>query len=152
MIIIPDTHGLDFWKDAVSKRQDNEKIIFLGDYLDPHGGKINKAAFEQCFDNLCQILEFKKVNEKSCILLFGNHELSYLFGWWTTNPHNFCRHFAYKKFLKNEISNFQLMHIEQYDSKPFLFSHAGVHPSWIKKYVKQKYNCPLNDRSVSPTS
>ena len=25
MIIIPDTHGLDFWKDAVSKRQDNEK-------------------------------------------------------------------------------------------------------------------------------
>lgn len=84
MIIIPDTHGLDFWKDAVSKRQDNEKKIFLGDYLDPHGGKINKAAFEQCFDNLCQILEFKKVNEKSCILLFGNHELSYLFGWWAT--------------------------------------------------------------------
>lgn len=84
MIIIPDTHGLDFWKDAVSKRQDNEKIIFLGDYLDPHGGKINKAAFEQCFDNLCQILEFKKANEESCILLFGNHELSYLFGWWAT--------------------------------------------------------------------
>lgn len=28
MIIIPDTHGLDFWKDAVSTRQDNEKIIF----------------------------------------------------------------------------------------------------------------------------
>ena len=35
MIIIPDTHGLEFWKDAVSKRQDDEKIIFLGDYLDP---------------------------------------------------------------------------------------------------------------------
>lgn len=121
MIIIPDTHGLDFWKDAVSKRQHNEKIIFLGDYLDPHEGKINKAAFEQCFDNLCQILEFKKANEESCILLFGNHELSYLFGWWTTSPHNFGRHFAYQKFLKKEISNFQLMHVEQYIVNPSYF-------------------------------
>lgn len=32
------------------------------------------------------------------------------------------------------------MHVEQYDSKPFLFSHAGVHTSWIKKYVKQKHS------------
>ena len=36
MIIIPDTHCRTFWKDAVRKKGETEKVIFLGDYLEPY--------------------------------------------------------------------------------------------------------------------
>lgn len=32
--VIPDIHGRDFWHD-IKKIEDYEKIIFLGDYVDP---------------------------------------------------------------------------------------------------------------------
>ena len=34
-IVIPDVHGRDFWRSAVRGREE-EKIIFLGDYVDPY--------------------------------------------------------------------------------------------------------------------
>ena len=36
MIICADIHGRTFWKDAIAKKRENEKIIFLGDYLEPY--------------------------------------------------------------------------------------------------------------------
>jgi predicted phosphodiesterase len=36
-LIIPDVHGRTFWKKAIEKHKDEvNKIIFLGDYLDPY--------------------------------------------------------------------------------------------------------------------
>ena len=37
MIIIPDVHGRVFWKEIVKNSED--KIIFLGDYVDPYPGE-----------------------------------------------------------------------------------------------------------------
>lgn len=73
MIIIPDVHGRLFWKDAVAKRKDGEMVIFLGDYLDSYESTINRESFKKSFENLKEIIEFKKTNEDTCILLFGNH-------------------------------------------------------------------------------
>ena len=40
VLIFPDIHGRQFWKDAINKfpkdQYQNLKIIFLGDYLDPY--------------------------------------------------------------------------------------------------------------------
>ena len=89
MIIIPDIHGRTFWKDAVRGRE-NEKIIFLGDYLDPYPdeglpegkhrtyeevAKIQLSAIQ----NLNEIIEFKKEHMDSVILLIGNHDAGYMF-------------------------------------------------------------------------
>ena len=35
IIVIPDIHGLDFWRNALSALP-NALLIFLGDYLDPY--------------------------------------------------------------------------------------------------------------------
>ena len=35
-IVIPDVHGRKFWRDVVKGNED-KRIIFLGDYLDPYG-------------------------------------------------------------------------------------------------------------------
>ena len=58
--IIPDVHGRQFWKDVIPRKDEFEKIIFLGDYLDPYGfeGVSNLNAL----DNFKEILEFKKEN------------------------------------------------------------------------------------------
>ena len=56
-IIIPDVHGRPFWRTAV-KGQEGEKIIFLGDYVDPYDweGILPGEAFKELKD----IIEFKK--------------------------------------------------------------------------------------------
>ena len=36
VLIIPDVHGREFWKEGIEKRKQNELIIFLGDYTDPY--------------------------------------------------------------------------------------------------------------------
>lgn len=113
-------------------------VIFLGDYLDPHESPINRESFKKCFENLKEIVEFKQANEDTCILLFGNHELSYLFGWWLTYPHNLRRQFQYKRFLKENISIFKLIYTATIGNKRLLFSHAGIHLKWLKRLLKKK--------------
>lgn len=36
ILIVPDIHGRKFWKEPCSNVDKYEKIIFLGDYLDPY--------------------------------------------------------------------------------------------------------------------
>ena len=38
ILVIPDVHGRTFWKEPVCKLIESvDKVIFLGDYLDPYG-------------------------------------------------------------------------------------------------------------------
>ena len=55
VLIIPDVHGRDFWRKAIS-REEYDKIIFLGDYTDPYYGEsINEKALRELTD----IIRFK---------------------------------------------------------------------------------------------
>ena len=72
-LIIPDIHGRTFWKDAVSQYEDKvEKIIFLGDYLDPYldEGITRKDAIR----NFEEIIDYKINNSDKVVLLLGNHK------------------------------------------------------------------------------
>lgn len=37
LLILPDIHGRVFWKEPCQNIEDYDKVIFLGDYLDPYG-------------------------------------------------------------------------------------------------------------------
>ena len=72
-LIIPDVHGRQFWKDAVSQYEGKvEKIIFLGDYLDPYPdeGITRKDAIR----NFEEIIDYKINNSDKVVLLLGNHK------------------------------------------------------------------------------
>ena len=76
ILIIPDCHGRQFWKDAcLNHKGEFEKIVFLGDYLSPypHEEITNKKAI----DVFKEIIEFKKKNLKKVILLMGNHKVNF---------------------------------------------------------------------------
>ena len=82
MIIIPDIHGRNFWKEAVTGREE-DIIVFLGDYLDPYPhdfpDKTADEIWEQTWNNFNDIIEFKKKHPSNVVLLLGNHDLHYIY-------------------------------------------------------------------------
>ena len=134
LLIIPDIHGRDFWKEAV-ERKDYEKIIFLGDYTDPYD--MEGITNEMTIDNFKSIIAYKQQNPDKVVLLLGNHDLHYyseyfyeLAGSSRYNPlaANTFQHL----FLENS-QLFQLAYETDWGGKHYLFSHAGVTQSWLKR-------------------
>ncbi len=133
ILIIPDIHGRDFWKEPCNNWKD--KIVFLGDYHDPYGeyvdGEPNK---DESLANLKELAAFveNRCHTSSTICLLGNHDLSYF------NGSGKCR-FDYwqQKEVKELISslNPQLYYIyEDLTTKEpykYLFSHAGITRDWL---------------------
>ena len=74
-IVIPDVHGRKFWRDVVKGNED-ERIIFLGDYLDPYSEE--GITPEDAYNELLDIIAFKKEHPENVTLLLGNHDLGYL--------------------------------------------------------------------------
>ena len=75
MLILPDIHGRDFWRKPVQEtlKEGDEKIIFLGDYLDPYDDEgITDAV---AFGGLQDIIRFKQEHPDKVTLLWGNHDL-----------------------------------------------------------------------------
>ncbi len=136
MIIIPDIHGHQFWKEAVAKRREGEIVIFLGDYLDPHNFSETNITHDRAFDNFMDIIEYKRANSDTCVLLLGNHELSYVFVEFLAFPHDFRHHFRNRRFIIDNIHLFQLAYYTKQNGNEYLFTHAGVHPKWIKQNFK----------------
>ena len=68
-IVIPDVHGRKFWRDVVKGNED-ERIIFLGDYLDPYSEE--GITPEDAYNELLDIIAFKKEHPDNVTLLLGN--------------------------------------------------------------------------------
>lgn len=122
ILIIPDVHGRKFWRQALEVINKVNKVVFLGDYLDPYD-----VTEEEALDEFKAILEFKQKYPDKVILLIGNHDLEYL---WPDKFNNTCRHCydveekAQELYRNNE---FQLIYIQD----NYLFSHAGVTKGWL---------------------
>ena len=135
-LIIPDIHGRQFWKDAVSQYEDKvEKIIFLGDYLDPYDyeGITRKDAIR----NFEEIIDYKINNKDKVVLLLGNHDLHY----WSKEFHTRSRYDSSNAYhiiedFKTHRSLFELAHEETIGDKKYLFSHAGLMNSWVERNKK----------------
>lgn len=129
MIIIPDVHGRDFWKDPI---QDNpeEEVIFLGDYLDPYPAE--GITQEKAVEVFMEILGLKKSRPTEVTLLLGNHDLMYLD---PTHKSHCCRHDWVRDseiaglFLE-DLGNFKVAH----EAEGHIFSHAGIHPTWLSRH------------------
>jgi len=89
VLVIPDVHSRKFWRKAIADNIGNvDKIIFLGDYLDPYENEINEnLELMECnsfddYKNLLKMLEdivsLKKNEPGKYVLLTGNHTDSYI--------------------------------------------------------------------------
>jgi flavodoxin len=130
IVIVPDTHGRDFWKKACNTEAD--KIIFLGDYLDHYP---DESTHYHDIANFLEILDFKKKFPEKVILLLGNHDWSYYNEEIYRSEEYWCRHdhknhdIIHKLFEDNkklfelyyEIPNF----CKGIKQEKLLFTHAG---------------------------
>lgn len=140
-LILPDIHGRSFWRDACETIEKYDKVIFLGDYLDPYD--FENISVRSAIDNFRLIIDFKKKNKEKVILLLGNHDMPY----YSSTYFNFspwhCRHSV---SYHNEISqifeeNKDLFQIA-YDYNGILFTHAGVDYYWLTD-VLESDSCNL---------
>ncbi len=135
MIIIPDIHGRNFWKEAVAGREE-DGIVFLGDYLDPYPhdfpDKTADEIWEQTWNNFNDIIEFKKKHPSNVALLLGNHDLHYIYPKMAdSSRYDYERASQIKEKFNENKDIFLLAYERTINGKRFIFSHAGIHKLWI---------------------
>lgn len=133
LLIIPDIHGRDFWKEPCKKFYKYDKVIFLGDYLDPYSQE--EIFPEEARHNLIDIIEFVIHNKNKIITLIGNHDFHYLNDYYRELAVS-TRYEAYNQELNKallEMLPLQLAYQEQIGDITYLFTHAGINKKWFER-------------------
>lgn len=134
LIVFPDIHGRDFWKQYINSLSQEEiqqtLFVFLGDYLDPY--EHEKISDLEALYNFNEIIEFKKNNPNNVILLLGNHDCSYVYNKDICNC-RYCTRIANEviSIFKDNYKLFQIAYEINYAGKHYVFSHAGIHNNII---------------------
>lgn len=128
-LVVPDVHGRVFWKDAKDAITNVNKVIFLGDYLDPY--RHEGITFEDAVMEFEDILAFKEDYPDKVVLLLGNHDMHYLISeFMNCSRLNVWRRVETHDLFMNNIDKFQLI----YETENYLFSHSGIYKEWMDKY------------------
>ena len=161
ILVIPDVHGRQFWKQPVMEvlENTNAKIVFLGDYLDVYpkefeemyGFKSN-VYIQENYDKIYQLLddtvemfgeiiELKKKYPERITLLVGNHDCGYAVGTKVCevrrdkrNAHKICKLFDDNREL------FKLADEARIADKHFIFSHAGINKTYADRCFGEEAN------------
>jgi predicted phosphodiesterase len=72
VIVVSDLHGNTVWESIDPDKYD--LIVFLGDYVDSW-----TRSNEQIYNNLLNVINFKKKYSDKVVLLWGNHDLAYVY-------------------------------------------------------------------------
>lgn len=134
IIIFPDIHGRQFWKEPIEKfENDNDTLfVFLGDYVDPYPS-IDGINEDMAIKNFIELLD-KLRDNKNVIFLLGNHDWHYF-----SHMHNEygCR--RSKKYLEElcrifseNLNRFDIAFDYNINDKRYLFTHAGVLRGWAE--------------------
>lgn len=130
-IIIPDVHGRGFWREVV-RGYEGEKIVFLGDYVDPYGWE--GITPDEALEGLRDIIAFRKAHPDSVTLLLGNHDLGYLDYGICTCRMSLRLHRETRSVLEENLDLFDLVLVAKGSTGEELFSHAGIGESWLRRH------------------
>ena len=135
IIIIPDVHGREFWKQIVEKYKNSKDtlIVFLGDYLDPYTS-IDGISEAESIINFNNIIN-EALSADNIITLLGNHDLHY-FPQFLHSSHG-CRRIEAAKYELSDMYRtysdlFKVAYETRINGRKYLFTHAGVLPGWLK--------------------
>ena len=137
ILIIPDVHGRDFWKESVKQELNNSEtsIIFLGDYTDgyPTEWESNFDYRQHTIDNLKELIELKKQNSDRITLLLGNHDCGYAIGDTISSSRMDRSHRSeLEELFKENRELFQIAEEHDIAGRHFIFSHAGILKGWAR--------------------
>lgn len=145
ILVLPDIHGRQFWKTPCEHIDEYDKIVFLGDYMDPYD--FEHITVEDALLNFKEIVDFAKNNKDKVVLLLGNHDMPYFSSTYFNFSYYHCRHSSehhddIKQIFNDNIELFKIAHVED----DVLFTHAGITPGWLMTVFTEKYKITsLND-------
>jgi predicted phosphodiesterase len=141
---IGDIHGKNYWKIFESIKDQYDKIIFIGDYVDSFDISDNLMI-----KNLNEIIEFKKQNLEKVELLLGNHDNQYLFDSLPTKCSGFRQ--SISVLLSTIFKSNENLFTCAYQYQDLLFTHGGLINKFyhdlidqIEKIEEQSYSDYLN--------
>lgn len=132
VLIVPDVHGRTFWRRAKELVNQYQKIIFLGDYLDPYS--YEGITPDMALEEFKEIIEFKKKYPKKVTLLLGNHDLHYVSLDFipSTRRNDFQGNVCHGIFKENK-DLFTCFKMFRSFGHKWLFSHAGITKYWLRQ-------------------
>ena len=154
ILVIPDVHGETFWKKPVHKYIEYvDKIVFLGDYLDPYPKAGREYPSQMLFDNLMDIIDLKREYMDKVVLLKGNHDQHYasdMFRYLACGSRcDTINWNIYNAVFVRNADLFKLVHLEEIKKITYLFSHAGLTINWINKVNSDIWKLADNKISVA---
>ena len=135
-LVIGDIHGKTIWKDII-KKENPDKVIFLGDYVTTHEGISSEAQIA----NLEEILDYKEANSSKVILLRGNHDIQHLGYYWAECSgldRTVLEYMSEETFKERFLSLTQWIYIDK--ELNTIFSHAGISRVWL-----ESVDCDIED-------
>lgn len=129
LVAIGDIHGRDIWKQIITKEQDADEFVFVGDYFDSFTIKGPSQI-----NNFLDIIEFKKQSKVPVTLIIGNHDYHYYPGIDETGTSGYQTVLApsIKHVVGDNKQHLQLA----YQVGDFIFSHAGLSSEWLDDIVE----------------
>lgn len=142
IVALGDTHGRSIWKEITVKEMDADKIIFIGDYFDTHGGGYSG---NRQLENFKDIIAFKKANPDKVTLLVGNHDFHYMKSAKETYS-GYQQGYAleFQEELEAALKEDLMQMCYKHDD--YFFSHAGLTKTWVEESFTQ---APFDE--VKPT-
>ena len=138
ILIIGDIHGRSFWREPVMQYIDEvDKVIFLGDELDPYPDEDEKPSFEDSLAVLEELIDLKKKYQDKVVLILGNHSMHYRNEYFgeiaRSTRYNFKFADSATKLYNEDVNNFQIIKVLEMGGKRVIFSHAGISDFWLRE-------------------
>ena len=138
ILVIPDVHGRTFWREAV-KRDDVERVVFLGDYHDPY--RFDGIKTSDSVTNFSDILSYADRSGDRVVMLLGNHDLPYFSKHYLSLSRYHSRydrenHERMEEMFESHKDRFRIAYCEG----GVLFTHAGVIPEWFRKATGTEFS------------
>jgi hypothetical protein len=122
-VVIGDVHGRSLWK-LIVNQENPDRVIFIGDYFD----SFEISGVEQ-IQNFKEIIEYKEKSGKEVITLIGNHDHHYYpeVGYTGTSGYQSRIAPSITQVIDENRQHLQIA----YSFDEFLFTHAGVSPTFM---------------------
>lgn len=151
IVTIGDIHGNKEWKSIIDEHIDSsDKIIFLGDYLDPYldiyiKEDIIKYSYKNLIINFLNIIRLKLRYPDKIELLIGNHDLHYLYSdVKKSSRYDYKNARKIKEYFNKYRELFKICY--KYDNH--IFTHAGISNKWIESNYEDLKIFGLDEKEI----
>ena len=141
-LIIPDIHDKIGRANRIIQEEPHDRLLLMGDYFDDFHTGVTDAA-----DTAVQVRKWLEDPNVTCLL--GNHDVSY--GWGRQDRRFLCAGYEPAKWIvihgvlkDRHWRSFQLHAWLDGGERPWLVTHAGFHPVWLKDVPPEQYRARID--------